>query len=67
MEPGWERDIKFHEGWGLHLCGGGGGADDSGGSGGVYSSSGSSGVGRSSGVGESLQYRSSGSGQFMSI
>ena len=31
MEPGWERDVKLHEGRDLCLCGGG--VDGSGGSG----------------------------------
>ena len=32
-EPGWEGDVKLHEGRDFCLCGDGGGVDDSGGSG----------------------------------
>ena len=42
-EPGWGRDVKFHEGRDFCLCSGGG-VDGSGESGGVDVSSGSSGV-----------------------
>ena len=56
MEPGWDRDFEFHEGWGLCLCGGGRGGS-SGGGGGIDGSGRGSGVGDS---GESIVLRSSG-------
>ena len=59
MEPGWERDVKLHEGWDLRSSGGGGGIDGIGGSSGVDGSGGSSGVGDS---GASILYRSGGGG-----
>ena len=54
MEPAWKRDVEFHEGWDLCLCGGGGGSDvdSSGGGVGVGGSGGSCGVGES---GESVE------------
>ena len=47
MEPGWERDVEFHEGWNLCLCSGRGGGGDIDGSdgGGSVDGSGNSGVG----------------------
>ena len=59
MEPGWERDVKLHEGWDLRSSGGGGGIGGIGGSSGVDGSGGSSGVGDS---GASILYRSGGGG-----
>ena len=35
MEPGWERDVKLHEGWDLRSSGGGGGIGGIGGNSGT--------------------------------
>ena len=56
MGSGWERDVEFHQGWDLCLCGGDG-IDVSDGGGGVEGSGGNSGAGD---AGESIVYRSGG-------
>ena len=43
MEPGWEREVKFHEGWDLGSCGSGGIDGSGGGDGGGLGRGGSSG------------------------
>ena len=61
MDPGWERDVKFHEGWDLCLFGGEDGVNGSGGSGEVDGSS------ESSDVGGNVVYRSDGARLIKSV
>ena len=44
MESGWQRDVKFHEGWNLCLYGSGGSGGGGGVGGGVDGSDGGGGV-----------------------